>query len=166
MKTKLKYHESIGALEISVQCPTCEEYEAPLTLQITEYDKWRAGTPVQAAFPNLSASQREILTYGTCTRCLLELAEERKAEESDKIEKHMEGLGYHLIETGGHCTAFYKKNSSGQLELITDIGGCGVPTSWYEPVIVGLYASQDDWDNGISNCEDYRSLRHFLDREL
>jgi hypothetical protein len=162
MKIKLKYHESTGLLELTVQCPTCEEYEAPLTVKAIEYGRWRAGLPVQSAFPELSALEREILTYGTCRRCLNELAEQRQAEEADKVEEHMERLGYSLIETGGHCTAFYKKDSSGQIELITHIDGHSIPTTYYEPIAVGLYASEYDYEYGITECKDYRSLHYYL----
>ena len=53
---------------IGTTCPICHEAD---TICVTEraHKRWRDGTVIQVAFPELSATQREQLITGICAPC-------------------------------------------------------------------------------------------------
>ena len=50
------------------RCFVCKK-TTTLNLDKARYDKWKAGSYVQDAFPRLSASDRELLITGTHSEC-------------------------------------------------------------------------------------------------
>lgn len=58
-----------GKLEVDTTCPLCQKPHR-VSVAATEYWSWMAGIiSVQAAFPELSNAEREMLITGTCGPC-------------------------------------------------------------------------------------------------
>lgn len=58
--------------KVTVKCSCGKEFKLPIT--IDRYFEWkRSGEFVQNAFPELTASQRELLISGICEKCWREL---------------------------------------------------------------------------------------------
>ena len=53
-------------------CNHCGEVRM-LRVQLDDYIDYKNGTPVQKAFPHLSADERELLVSGMCGECFDEL---------------------------------------------------------------------------------------------
>ena len=49
-------------------CPLCKK-ENSVTVEKRDYERWRAGTLIQNAFPYLKPDEREILKSGICNSC-------------------------------------------------------------------------------------------------
>jgi hypothetical protein len=86
--------------------------------------------------------------------------EDEKKDVNDILEKH----GFWASESGGGCmwyTKSIKYKGKGAFVAITDNGGGGIPESFNEPVMVGIY----DLDSGeeLEECKDFYSLRSYLE---
>ena len=72
---------------------------------------------------------------------------ERKAEDLDEanaIYTAVKEKGWEEIQTGGGCTAYYKKNPiNGDIKMITSHHGACVPETWNEAIIVGTYTEKE-----------------------
>lgn len=55
-------------LMIIRKCPFCGK-ETRLLVNADQYDKWKAGTLIQNAFPDMNADDREIIMTGICANC-------------------------------------------------------------------------------------------------
>jgi hypothetical protein len=53
---------------LSVRCKGCKKVY-PLTVSEEGYQRWRSGTLIQKALPELNADQRELLISQTCGEC-------------------------------------------------------------------------------------------------
>ena len=60
---------------LMITCPFCNE-EYPIIVYHFEYKEWKTGKSVQEAFPNLSATEREILISHLCPRCQAKIFKE------------------------------------------------------------------------------------------
>jgi hypothetical protein len=49
-------------------CPFCHKEQA-IEVNRIGYDKWRNGTLIQDAFPELTKFQRELMISGCCQEC-------------------------------------------------------------------------------------------------
>ncbi len=54
---------------ISICCEQCKEITAILNVNLQKYHDWMNGESVQKAFPDMSASNRELLISATCAKC-------------------------------------------------------------------------------------------------
>ena len=58
----------IEEITFDVPCPFCKK-NSHVTTKKASYDKWKSGTLVQHAFPEMSADTRELLLSGICPPC-------------------------------------------------------------------------------------------------
>lgn len=82
----------------------------------------------------------------------------------------MAHLGWYEWQTGGGCTAygynlpdggpFNSPNWDGRYLLLTDLGGCEMPTRWDDKVMVGLYDSETG--DPLDYVHEFESLVEFL----
>lgn len=68
MGRPMTYDRQGDDLTLGVKCPFCGEVQ---NIQVTsqQFFDWQHGKLVQDAFPQLSASQREVLLTGICDDC-------------------------------------------------------------------------------------------------
>jgi hypothetical protein len=64
----IKEEDSIIDITFDRTCPICKKVNS-VTVKKKDYDRWRAGTLIQNAFPYLKPDEREILKTGICNSC-------------------------------------------------------------------------------------------------
>jgi hypothetical protein len=71
MATKIEYiNDELRTMKVTVTCPLCLTEQRPLLVSIERYNAWKNGELfIQEAFPELTASERELLMTGTCDPC-------------------------------------------------------------------------------------------------
>jgi hypothetical protein len=67
----------------------------------------------------------------------------------DNLEARLRAIGFHLVETGGGCTAY--QNWDGSI-LITKYGDPSAPEMEREIVTVGFYPSESTGSAGLFSC--------------
>jgi len=58
----------MALLHVKKACPLCRKQQS-VFVKKEQLEKWENGMLAQTAFPELSASQRELLQTGTCDTC-------------------------------------------------------------------------------------------------
>ena len=58
----------MALLHVKKACPLCRKQQS-VFVKKEQLEKWENGMLIQTAFPELSASQRELLQTGTCDTC-------------------------------------------------------------------------------------------------
>lgn len=58
-----------GTIRFETQCSWCRQPVAVDRLDAGQFKAWQAGAFVQDAFPDMSASEREVLVSGTHAEC-------------------------------------------------------------------------------------------------
>lgn len=155
---------------ITAKCPTCGEFCDPFLVNEEDLKNWNEGMLIQKALPYLSKVQRECLVTGTCEACWKKIFEEpdfdkdidQGEKEAHEVKVALEQLGFEHMDTGGNCTAFYKKGEGGSITLITDIDGSQIPTSWDDKICITYYTSEAEYDVGTVLAHDFPILRDFL----
>ncbi len=66
-------------LKLTTICIECKK-PVNVNVMIKDYDKWRAGTMIQDAFPYLTDTQRETIITGICPTCYDRIFEEGKPQ--------------------------------------------------------------------------------------
>lgn len=58
----------MGMVLVGVECPSCRKTDE---FEVDErgYNRWRSGTHIQNAFPDLNVDRREQLMSGICPPC-------------------------------------------------------------------------------------------------
>jgi hypothetical protein len=71
MATKIEYvNDEQRTMKVTVTCPLCLTEQRPLLVSIERYNAWKNGELfIHDAFPELTASERELLMTGTCDPC-------------------------------------------------------------------------------------------------
>jgi hypothetical protein len=64
----LKEISPSSKITIEKICPSCKK-KSSVTVEKADYERWRAGTVIQNAFPYLSNDEREVLQSGICPIC-------------------------------------------------------------------------------------------------
>jgi hypothetical protein len=182
IKTNVKVEHT--TLLVTVECPVCGRSAEPFSINKADWAAWRGGQSARRAFPDLTAAQREILVSGTCSVFYNRFQEPgilSRADLWDQVETNeieiedtdyevaadinaiMQRRGFGLIETGGHCTAFYKRKENGEITLVTCIQGHCVPESWTEEITVGEYPDEDSYNTGdLVAHKDYPNILAYL----
>jgi hypothetical protein len=60
-------------------CPKCGE-RAVLRVEVESFNKWVEGMTIQKAFPNMSASERELLITGIHPSCWTAIFKDEESE--------------------------------------------------------------------------------------
>lgn len=88
MKDLTKGH-AMTIIEIETKgCPVCGQFTY-LTVDKAAFERWLSGQHVQAAFPELSEDEREMLVSGMCAPCWADLNPEN--DEDDPTLYHADG---------------------------------------------------------------------------
>ena len=60
---------------VKCECPFCNTVSTVYIPTVT-YNKWKAGTPIQCAWPEGAAADRETIISGICYKCQEEIFQE------------------------------------------------------------------------------------------
>ena len=58
----------IMRIDVVITCPFCGEDHA-VEVNLTQYEAWQNGKPIQNAMPDLTPTEREQLISGLCPKC-------------------------------------------------------------------------------------------------
>jgi hypothetical protein len=90
-------NQGADVVNITFRTPKCIQCgtDTIVLLPFTEFERWRSGTLIQAAFPEMSADDREVLITGTHPGCWDDMF---KSEEEILDEKREAEFGRRVDE--------------------------------------------------------------------
>ena len=81
MSSDTTREQTNGTTIISICCTNCEQLKE-FTVQTAHYQAWISGTVIQAAMPEISEDERELLISGMCGTCFDALFADEDEDEA------------------------------------------------------------------------------------